>query len=148
MCSATTMDIELLGIIISSALALAAVVISILSYRNSKKSSQVSSELLIQQLVSNARKDVHDFSFTLSGNDKKVGRKLLNALLEQELNVYDVACASYIDGKIDRKRFKKTYSTEIQNFFERDSEIKEILQQSGRYNALRKVYEEWFNLEK
>lgn len=148
MCSATTMDIELLGIIISGALALAAVVISILSYRNSKKSSQVSSELLIQQLVSNARKDVHDFSFTLSGNDKKVGRKLLNALLEQELNVYDVACASYIDGKIDRKRFKKTYSTEIQNFFERDSEIKEILQQSGRYNALKKVYEEWFNLEK
>ncbi len=148
MCSATTMDIELLGIIVSAALALAAVVISILSYRNSKKSSQVSSELLIQQLVSNARKDVHDFSFTLSGNDKKVGRKLLNALLEQELNVYDVACASYIDGKIDRKRFKKTYSTEIQNFFERDSEIKEILQQSGRYNALKKVYEEWFNLEK
>lgn len=142
------MDIELLGIGISAFFALVAIVISGLSYRNSKKSSQVSSELLIQQLISNSRKDVHDFSFTLSGNDNNIGKKLLDALLEQELNVYDVACASYLDNKIDRKRFKKTYSTEIQNLFEQSDGVGEILQKSGRYNALKKVYEEWFNLEK
>ena len=99
-------------------------------------------------MISNARKDVHDLSFRLNGDDKKIGKSLLNALLEQELNVYNTACASYLDRKIDRKRFKKTYLIEIQNFFEKDSEIKKIIEKTGRYNALKKVYEEWFNLEK
>jgi|GEM_PF-1667610 len=142
------MNKELLGIFVSGAFSLIAVVVSIFGYRNSKKTSQVSSELLIQQMISNARKDVHDLSFRLNGDDKKIGKSLLNALLEQELNVYNTACASYLDRKIDRKRFKKTYLIEIQNFFEKDSEIKKIIEKTGRYNALKKVYEEWFNLEK
>ncbi|TWP25962.1 hypothetical protein EUA60_03045 [TM7 phylum sp. oral taxon 346] len=142
------MNKELLGIFVSGAFSFIAVVVSIFGYRNSKKTSQVSSELLIQQMISNARKDVHDLSFRLNGDDKKIGKSLLNALLEQELNVYNTACASYLDRKIDRKRFKKTYLIEIQNFFEKDSEIKKIIEKTGRYNALKKVYEEWFNLEK
>lgn len=139
---------ELLGIFVSGTFSLIAVVVSIFGYRNSKKTSQVSSELLIQQMISNARKDVHDLSFRLNSDDKKIGKSLLKALLEQELNVYNTACASYLDRKIDRKRFKKTYLIEIQNFFEKDSEIKKIIEKTGRYNALKKVYEEWFNLEK
>ena len=142
------MNKELLGIFVSGAFSFIAVVVSIFGYRNSKKTSQVSSELLIQQMISNARKDVHDLSFRLNGDDKKIGKSLLNALLEQELNVYNTACASYLDRKIDRKRFKKTYLIVIQNFFEKDSEIKKIIEKTGRYNALKKVYEEWFNLEK
>lgn len=142
------MNKELLGIFVSGAFSFIAVVVSIFGYRNSKKTSQVSSELLIQQMISNARKDVHDLSFRLNGDEKKIGKSLLNALLEQELNVYNTACASYLDRKIDRKRFKKTYLIEIQNFFEKDSEIKKIIEKTGRYNALKKVYEEWFNLEK
>lgn len=142
------MNKELLGIFVSGAFSFIAVVVSIFGYRNSKKTSQVSSELLIQQMISNARKDVHDLSFRLNDDDKKIGKSLLNALLEQELNVYNTACASYLDRKIDRKRFKKTYLIEIQNFFEKDSEIKKIIEKTGRYNALKKVYEEWFNLEK
>ena len=37
-------------------------------------------------------------------------QKALNSGIESLLNQYDDACAKYIDGKIDKHRFKKTYN--------------------------------------
>lgn len=133
---------------ITALLSVAAIAISVKSLINSRKASQVSTELLIQQLISGTRKDTHEFLYTISDGDKAVAKELLNAYIEQELNTYDVACAAYIDEKIDRVRFEKTYSTEIRNLFEHNKNTKKVLDKPGRYNAIKKVYEEWSNLEK
>ena len=126
-----------------------ATVLALLSYLNSRKASRVSTELLIQQLISDTRKDTNEFMYAISGENKDaISKQLLASYIERELNTYDVACAAYIDKKIDRARFKKTYSTEIQNLFEKTDGVKKILERNGRYNAIKKVYNEWFNLEK
>lgn len=142
------MSPEVIVAIVAAAISLAAVVIALFSLSNSKRASQVSMELLIQQLIGSSRKDTREFSYKVSGDDKSITTMLMNSYLEQELNTYDVACAAYIDNKIDRKRFKKTYSTEIQNLFEKGQATKELLDKHGRYYAIKKVYEEWFNPEK
>ena len=126
-----------------------ATVLALLSYLNSRKASRVSTELLIQQLISDTRKDTNEFMYAISGENKDaIAKQLLASYIERELDTYDVACAAYIDKKIDRARFKKTYSTEIQNLFEKTDGVKKILERNGRYNAIKKVYNEWFNLEK
>lgn len=141
------MSAEVIVATVAAAISLIAVVIAFISLFNSKKASQVSMELLIQQLIGTSRKDTREFSYKISSGDKDITKKLLDSYLEQELNTYDVACAAYIDKKIDRKRFKKTYSTEIQNLFEKGEATKKLLDRAGRYNAIKKVYEDWFNLE-
>jgi hypothetical protein len=141
------MSSEVIVAIVAAAISLIAVVISLISLSNSRKASQVSMELLIQQLICGARKDTHEFSYKISDGDKGIATKLLNSYIEQELNTYDVACAAYIDKKIDRKRFKKTYFTEIQNLF-KGKATKALLDEHGRYSVIKKVYKEWFNLEK
>ena len=142
------MSAEVIVAIVAAVISLIAVVIAFISLSNSKKASQVSMELLIQQLIGTSRKDTREFSYKISSGDKNIAKKLLDSYLEQELNTYDVACAAYIDKKIDRKRFKKTYSSEIQNLFEKGEATKKLLDRAGRYNAIKKVYEDWFNLEK
>ncbi len=142
------MSIEEIILAITALFSLGAIVVAGMSYRNSKKSAQVSTELLIQQLISGARKDTHEFSYAISEDKKKVAGSLLDAYIEQELNTYDVACASYLDKKIDRDRFYKTYATEIQNLFEKSEATQRILNRNGRYHAIKKVYDEWFNREK
>jgi len=140
--------IQIIVASITATIALIAVIIAAISLTNSKKASQVSMELLIQQLISNSRKDTHEFSYKISGDDTKIAEQLLSSYIEQELNTYDVACAAYLDKKIDRNRFKKTYFTEIQNLFDKSAVTKALLDQSGRYYAIKKVHNEWFNLEK
>ena len=141
--------IAIIALAISVFFSIPALILSILSRNDSKKASQVSTELLIQQLISATRKDLHDFAYTISDKKtEKLKKQLLASYMEQELNVYDVACASYLDKKIDRKRFKKTYSTEIRNLFEKSDDMKKLLDKDGRYWAIKKVYEEWFNVEK
>jgi hypothetical protein len=132
--------ISIVALIVSAITAIIAIRSNIIS----KKSAQVSSELLIQQLISGAKKDLQEFAYTIKKGDEK---QLFLAYVEQELNVYDVACASYLDGKIDKERFKKTYISEIRNIFE-NKEMFKIANKNGRYYALKKVYDEWNNLEK
>lgn len=143
------MSTEEVATLIPTIFSAAAIVIALLSYLNSRKASRVSTELLIQQLISNARKDTYEFMYEISENKKgEVAKKLLDAYIERELNTYDVACAAYLDKKIDKTRFKKTYFTEIQTLFEKTDGVKKILERNGRYNAVKKVYREWSNLEK
>jgi len=64
------------------------------------------------------------------------------------INSYEEACAKYIDAKIDKKRFKKSYQVEIRNIVE-SPDLKNIFDShSSRYRAIKIVYDEWENLEK
>lgn len=75
--------------------------------------------------------------------------KLFYSALEDLLNHYERACMLYIDGKIDKERFKKEYSTEIRNLVEK-GEYKEryFPPHTSKYKAILKVYDSWENLEK
>ena len=64
------------------------------------------------------------------------------------INSYEEACTKYLDGKIDKVRFKKNYIIEIRNIVEA-KELKGLFDShSSRYKAIIKVYDEWENLEK
>lgn len=67
------------------------------------------------------------------------------AIADQEiLNAYEEACMKYLDGKVDKERFKKTYIDEIRNIV-KNNEAK--FGASTSYTAISKVYKEWNDLE-
>ena len=64
-----------------------ATVLALLSYLNSRKASRVSTELLIQQLISDTRKDTNEFMYAISGENKDaIAKQLLASYIERELN--------------------------------------------------------------
>lgn len=75
-----------------------------------------------------------------------------NEALEDNLNAYEEACSKYIDNKIDRERFRKSYHREIQNLCEAKEEnsMYEFLHPADtcRFQCIWTVYREWFHHEK
>lgn len=81
---------------------------------------------------------------------KGIGPAIREAV-EDNLNAYEDACAKYLDGKIDRSRFKKTYIEEIRNLCkEKAGIIGEFMHPEGASNfqAIWKVYRQWHIHEK
>lgn len=72
---------------------------------------------------------------------------LLRDAQQDYLNAYEEACMKYIDGKIDKTRFRKTYFEEIRNIV-RDKNFKEQFDFSSTYYAIKQVYDEWSNPER
>lgn len=74
--------------------------------------------------------------------------KSFNSSIQTMLNVYEDACTKYIDSKVDKVRFKKSFYIEVRNLLERD-EMKDYFDPlTSRYKAILRVYDEWENLEK
>ena len=70
------------------------------------------------------------------------------ASVQGMLNAYDEACTKYLDGKIDKERFKRNYHFEIRNLLE-SSGLKQFFDpHTSRYKAIIKLYDQWENLEK
>lgn len=74
--------------------------------------------------------------------------KSFTAATQSWLNIYEDLSAKYLDGKVDRVRFKKNFNVEIRNLVERQSLASYFNPVSSRYKAILKVYDEWENLEK
>ena len=73
---------------------------------------------------------------------------LLRDAQQDYLNAYEEACMKYIDNKVDKDRFRKTYSEEIRNIV-RDENYKKYFDDfSSTYYAIKRVYEQWNNPEK
>lgn len=70
-----------------------------------------------------------------------------NAAIQGMLNAYEEACTKYIDKKIDRIRFRKTYQIEIRNLLEAEHLKKYFDPHTSRYKGILKVYNEWENPE-
>jgi len=120
---------------------------------NNLKHNMAQTELYIQELLVNARKIFIDVNLeilriSIEGNSEaiEIAGKLTSSTLQEILNSYEVACMKYLDKKIDTKRFKKTYYQEIRQIFENDS-YKVLLDKKHSFHALKKVTEEWNNLE-
>ena len=165
----TEIALTIIGIAIASILSIVATVIA---YRAGKKSNELATqntalatentrlsngalEIQIRDMISQARRflasaiqnsllaKINPEIANNAGMQELVGSLLENAQ-EDFLYAYEEACMKYIDGKVDKVRFKKTYFKEIQNVVERnESEFGA----SSPYTAIKKVYKEWFDLE-
>lgn len=120
-------------------------------------------ELEMRQAIENAKSKVNDISILMAplvareGCEQKLSiedaktleiyQKNFNASVQTLINTYDDACSKYIDGKVDKIRFKKNYRYEIRNLLE-NKELKEYFDPlTSRYKPILNVYTEWENME-
>lgn len=71
--------------------------------------------------------------------------------LEAVANAYETACMQYIDGKVDKERFKISYHVEIRQLVENKEPSFQRLfhpKDTSRYKAVWRVYNLWNDLEK
>lgn len=114
------------------------------------KHNMAQTELYIQELLVNSRKLFIDVSIemvklpnTFNQEDKN---KFLIPALQEILNSYEIACAKYLDDKIDKERFKKTYFQEITELMNNKS-YKNLLEKANSFQAIKKVNKEWNDRE-
>ncbi len=105
------------------------------------------SELAIREAITSAKNRITDVLASGNVNDNPYTAQCIRVATEQLLNSYEEACAKYLDAKIDKKRFKKTYIDEIKGIVENDT-LKQFFIFGSKYDAIKKVYMQWFNLEK
>ena len=90
----------------------------------------------------------------LKAQDKRrleILEKAFRSAVEDNLNAYEDACAKYVDGKIDKERFKKSYISEVQRLCaEKTSVITDLMHPdtTSKFQAIWKVYREWHIHEK
>lgn len=120
----------------------------VLSFRYNKL-VQGQVEMQIRERITNARIRYEDLTIQYK---EKLGDELIKSVYESTkeefLNAYNEACQKYLDKKVDKDRFKKSYFTEIQSMVKNESFKQKYDTQSTPYKATLKVYEEWFDLEK
>lgn len=120
----------------------------LLSYRYNKL-IQGQVEIQIRERITNARIRYEDLTIQymkVFGDD--LIKTVYESTKEEFLNSYDEACQKYLDKKVDKERFKKSYFVEIQSIVRNETFKKNYDTQSTPYKATVKVYGEWFNLEK
>ena len=154
---------SLIVAIISLIVAIIALVRSDSAAKTANQISYASLELEMRRTISDSSDRVGDLSIqmrpliakrqgqTLSPEEEaQLGalEQSFNASIENYLNAYEELCAKYIDGKIDKVRFRKSFAVEIRNLVERESLRKHFDANTSRYRAILKVYHEWENLEK
>ena len=120
----------------------------LLSFRYNKL-VQGQVEMQIRERITNARIRYEDLTIQYNealNNDLIIS--VFESAKEEFLNAYDEACQKYLDKKVDKERFKKSYFVEIQSIVKNDNFKEKYDSQSTDYKATVKVYNEWFNLEK
>lgn len=115
---------------------------------NQKMISQGQIELQIHQMISQTKRDVLDIALKVQDGNSDIVRQAFESARELNLNAYEEACAKYLDGKVDKKRFKKNYHVEIRNLVENDNNKDKFDGVTSKYKCILAVYEEWNNLEK
>lgn len=104
-------------------------------------------EIQLAQYIHQTEQNIIDIGLKL-GNDENILSKVLSSAMELNLNAYEEACAKYIDGKMDKERFKKNYHVSIRRLVESNEYSSYFNPTTSSYKAILKVYNEWNNLEK
>ena len=150
---------ELAAIIVASFSALFALGSVVFSYRASKKANDIAAEqtmisqgqieLQIHQILSQTKRHLLDLALKLQGDQSAdIIRQAFETARELNLNAYDEACSKYLDGKVDRERFKKNYHVEIRQLVEDENNREKFNPVTSRYKCILLVYNEWNDLEK
>ena len=123
-------------------------VISCMANNKSSDMQAGSVEMEIRTMITNAKNRFADLGLQLENNqNSETLKKAVNSALEDVCNAYNEACAKYLDGKVDKKRFKKNYINEIKNIVTANPTKNKFIQPQTEYNATVIVYNEWHNLE-
>jgi len=138
-----------------------AILISIIALRKSNLSSTAYIELYINERITDTKEKVAELFLekeklpTITGSANtaypdivKAYEKVINSAIENNLNAYEGACTIYLDDKIDKERFKKTYRTEIKRLVENSGMKQYFDATTSRFKGILKVYKEWEDLEK
>jgi len=127
------------------------------------KLENASVELEIRNLIKEARKELESKISELRFYQEKEKNKTLTPddkikldividqcqnAKQEYINSYEEACSKYLDGKIDKERFKKTYVVELRNILDNKSLESFFSSPASPYKAILKVYDEWENHEK
>ena len=155
-----------LAMVILTALAVLVSVIALcVSFKASQKGNELSSiandltktandmqmaqvEMQIRELILNTRSRYEDIALQIKDNeDNELYKSILDSSLEGLLNAYDEACAKYLDGKVDKERFKKLYHDEIRNLVDNEAIKEKYIAPQTKFRATVKVYNEWNDLE-
>ena len=120
----------------------------LLSFRYNKL-VQAQVEMQIRERITNARTRYEDLIINhMEDFNSGLIKTVYESTKEEFLNAYDEACQKYLDKKVDKARFKKSYFTEIQSIVKNIDFKKKYDTQSTPYKATVKVYNEWFDLLK
>ena len=150
---------ELAAIIVASLSALFALGSVVFSYRASRKANAIAEEqtmisqgqieLQIHQMISQTKRDLLDIVLKLQGDQSSdIVQQAFETARELNLNAYDDACSKYLDGKVDKDRFKQNYHVEIRQLVEDENNREKFDAVTSRYKCILKVYNEWNDLER
>ena len=141
--------------VLGAIVAVAAALISYFSYRATVRrdekgeqrdlNAQGDSELKLYEIVAKAEKDAVDFNLKimLSSDDEIEALKDAHpAYIQYMLNSYDIGCQRYLDGKLDKERFKKTYRQRIAQLYGNQLYLPFLTSGTYKYSALDKVNKE------
>lgn len=153
--------------IASLVVAAIAIVVSVVALHKSStlsektlKLSHGMTELEVTNMITGTRRRVEDITILMlplvtkenrsSAEDKQLEgyKRVLKAAMESNVNAYEAACAKFLDGKIDKVRFRKTYQTEIRKLVQDQNHKQFFDPVTSSYKAILKVYDEWENLER
>lgn len=148
---------------IQTIIAGAALLISIFSatytFIETKKNRQIgyaSIESTIANDIRSTENRVADLSVEI--NEYKASQNISDTVLESKtlrykqaiesmLNAYEESCTKYIDNKIDKVRFRKSYSASIRKLVEQKEFESYFDGVKSSYKGILKVYKEWHDLE-
>jgi len=100
--------------------------------------SQATWELQIQRHIDDTWRELEAVDI-----DGKDGEEKFDAARQRALNAYDVGCQAYIDGKIDRERFRRAQERNIARLFDSPKDYPELERRGTDYRAMVQVYESW-----
>lgn len=117
------------------------------SFQNTRL-AQAQVEMQIRERISNARTRYEDLTIKHGQNvDDELIAAVFNSAKEEFSNAYDEACQKYLDKKVDKIRFKKSYTNEIKNIVDNPAFSERYKGPQTQFQATVKVYQEWFTLE-
>lgn len=108
--------------------------------------SQGALETQIRSAISEVTHDIVTLAIEVEKNPES--RMLIfaySAAEESYRNTYEDACGKYLDGKIDKERFKKMYQREIRRLVEEEPHKEFYSGLQTPYVSTAAVYKEWYS---
>jgi len=114
--------------------------------RNSERIGDIS--IRIAEILAGRKPEKLD---SIESAKLKVLESARKVAVENYLNAYEDACGKFLDGKIDKERFKKMYVEEVRNLCDPTVESYSRMmhpKSNSKYEAIWKIYDEWHRHEK
>lgn len=103
-------------------------------------------ETQIRSAISEVTHDIVTLAVEIEKNpDSKMLQSAYFAAEEIYRNTYEDACGKYMDGKIDKERFKKMYQREIRRLVEEEPHKEYYAGLQTPYASTAAVYKEWYS---